>query len=510
MLSFLRPRLTLAALVTALVALSLAMPGPAAAATEHSLEVEIKGNGEGAVGCWVEGGPLEECESEYPEGTEVTILAEEEWGSEFVSWGGDCSAAVGDECELTMDADKTVEVFFDLEEFEVTIEAGGPGEGVVECQVDGGPYELCPEEETYPYETELTLFAEEEEGSEFVEWTGDCSGVEAECALSVEEDLGVTAIFAFEPPFELAIEAGGTGAGSFECEVNGGGPEACEEEYEEGDEVTVVAEPEFSSEFVEWNGECDFVAGNECEVEMNADKTVEAVFDLKPTDSLAITLAGEGEGTVECEVEGGGPEECEPEYTEGTELTLVAVPNAGSTFAGFSEGGGSAEGCTTSPCALTIEANSSVTATFDVEESEEEESGGGGGGSGGGSTPPPAPAVSPPPAAGTAVAASSASVQGSKALLKLSCKGGGACKGALRLYAKLPSSGGKKKSKLVLIGKASFSIAAGGRKTVKVKISNGQARKLLKQGKVVKAQLKGSDVANRTVKLKPAKAKHRR
>jgi Divergent InlB B-repeat domain len=515
MLSLLRPRLTLAALVAALTALALVLPGSAAAATERSLEVEFKGNGEGDVGCWVEGGPLEECLDEYPEGTEVTILAEEVYGSEFVEWGGDCSAFVGDECELTMDADKSVEVTFALEEFEVAIEAEGPGEGYVECQVDGGPYELCPEEETYPYETELTLFAEEEPGSEFAEWEGDCSGVEAECTLGVEEDLSVTAVFAFETPFELAIEAGGAGTGDFECEVNGGEPEECEEEYEAGDEVNVIAEPAFGSEFAEWNGDCDFAAGNECEVEMTGPKAVEAVFDLIPR-SLTVGGSGSGSGSVACKVEAGPEEACESSYPNGTSITLVATADSGSTFAGFS-GSGSASSCFISPCTFTIEADSAVTATFNVEESEEGEEESGGGGSSGGSTPPPPPPiVAPPPAAGTAVAAAIAPVQGNKALLKLTCKGGGACRGALKLYAKLPSSGGKKgkrhrkKSKLVLIGKASFSIAAGGRRTIKAKIKNGQAKKLLRKGKVVKAKLKGSDVANRTIKLKPAKSKHKK
>ncbi len=65
----------------------------------------------------------------------------------------------------------------------------------------------------------MTLYAEAEEGSEFVEWGGDCSGVEVECELTVEEPLGVTATFAPEPPFELTIETGGTGEGKVECEV---------------------------------------------------------------------------------------------------------------------------------------------------------------------------------------------------------------------------------------------------------------------------------------------------
>jgi hypothetical protein len=549
--------------VAAVSALALALPASALGA-EVALDVQIAGSGEGGVGCVVDGGPLEECWDEYEEGTELQIFAEPVFGSEFVSWGGECDSTSGDECQVEMDAAKTIEVSFDLEEFEVEIEVEGPGEGVVECEVNGGPAELCPENETYPYETELTLYAEEESGSEFVEWEGDCSGVEAECSLIVDEDLGVIASFAFEPPFELAIGAGGTGAGSFECEVNGGEPEACEEEYEEGDEVNVLAEPKPGSEFVEWNGDCDFVSGNECEVEMTSDKSVEAVFDLVPTYSLAVTLAGEGEGTVECEVEGGPAEECEAEYEEGTELTLVATPESGSTFAGFSAGTGSASGCSTSPCTFTIAAVSAVTATFDLVPTFELSVGVAGSGSGTVSsspagidcgstcsaefeegtevtltasaasdstfsgysgacsgtgpcvvtmdearsvtatfeknaTPTPAPTPAPTPSAGRAAVAATAPVKSGKALLKLTCKGEGPCKGRLKLTAKVVSG---KKTKKQTIGKAPFSLAAGATRTLAVKLSV-PAKRILARGRILKAKATGSSLVSRTVKLKP-------
>jgi hypothetical protein len=72
---------------------------------------------------------------------------------------------------------------------------------------------------------------------------------------------------------------------------------------------------------------------------------------------------GNGSGSVECEVDGGPAEPCpetNTEYLEGTEIVLTATEGAHSVFAGFSSGGCS----TTSPCTLTLEANTTVTATF--------------------------------------------------------------------------------------------------------------------------------------------------
>ena len=79
------------------------------------------------------------------------------------------------------------------------------------------------------------------------------------------------------------------------------------------------------------------------------------------TFSLTINLAGAGDGSVTCN---GGA--CATSYEEGTTVTLAAVADAGSVFAGWS-----GAGCTgTGTCDVTINANTTVTATFDVEAAE--------------------------------------------------------------------------------------------------------------------------------------------
>ncbi|MFY9586010.1 MAG: hypothetical protein WAT66_01000, partial [Actinomycetota bacterium] len=118
--------------------------------------------------------------------------------------------------------------------------------------------------------------------------------------------------------FLLEVEV--SGAGNVSCSANGGPFEGCEAEFEEGTEVIVIAEPEEGSEFLEWLGDCDATAGNECEVEMDEAKTIEAVFALEEFE-LEVETAGEGEGLVECEVEFGPTEPCpaSESYPSGTE-----------------------------------------------------------------------------------------------------------------------------------------------------------------------------------------------
>jgi NOL1/NOP2/fmu family ribosome biogenesis protein len=357
-------RLAIAAVAAALIALALALP--AAASADFSLTVEAEGSGTGNWECEVEEGPAKPCEAEYPGGTELVVVAEADPGSEFLEFQGDCGPLI---CYLTMDEDHSATAVFRAEAaeaFGLIIEEPGMGSGTVQCEVEGGPLEGCEIE--YPAGTELTLIAQASPGSEFFEWGGECDSIAGnECELEMDEEKSVEVLFELEPPeFALNIEEPGSGEGTVECIVEGGPLEGCEAEYPEGTELALIAQADPGSEFFEWGGECDLAAGIECEVEMREERTVEAIFEAKPTFSLTITKAGSGSGAVECKVNGGSLKGCEAEYPEGTELALVAKANAGSEFAAYSAGTGSASACSTSPCTFTIEANSKVTATFNL------------------------------------------------------------------------------------------------------------------------------------------------
>ncbi len=278
----------------------------------------------------------------------------------------------------------------------------------------------------------------------------------------------------------LSVSTSGTGAGTVECGT-GGGPHPCAAEYPEATVVKLTASPAAGSEFIGWTG-AGCSGSGACEVTMSAARSVDARFDLaavppKPEYSLTVNKTGPGSGSVSCN---GGT--CASKYPEGTIVTLSANADSGSSFYGWTGAGCSGSG----NCVVTMNGDVTVTAAF--------ESAGSGGG-GGGEEP------------GKAIAPGKIVVKGNSAIVKLACRGGGACSGVLKLFAKLPAGHGKskrqhKKSKLVLIGKRRFSVGAGASKSIKVTITNGKAKQQLRKKGKLQAKVKGTGVQARSVQLR--------
>jgi hypothetical protein len=448
---------------------------------EFALEVSVSGEGKvdansGAIsGCTESSGV---CEDEYVEGTVVTLTATADVGNKFVKWTG-CGTVEGNKCKVTMSSAKSVEAeFAAIEEFKLEVEVFGAGKvnansgAILNCRESSG---VCEDE--YVEGTVVTLTATADSGNKFEGWTG-CPVVEgSKCKVTMSSAKSVEAEFAAIEKFKLDVTKSGTGSGTVTSSpvgINCGA--TCSAEFEEGKGVTLTASASLGSEFVEWEG-CDAEpSATKCEVTMDEDIEVIAVFAPEPPPSefgLTVTLAGTGSGTVTSSPVGiNCGIDCSDAYAAGTEVTLMAAPASGSSFAGWS---GACSGA--GACKVTMNQARSVTATFTKS-----------------SSPPP-----PPPPPGTAVVGRTAKVKAGKAALKLTCKGEGACKGSLKLKARIKSGG---KTKNLVIGKASFSLAAGATTTLKVKLS-GPAKTALAKGPL-KAKVSGSGVAASTVKLKPA------
>jgi Divergent InlB B-repeat domain len=386
----------------------------------------------------------------------------------------------------------------------------GEGEGEVECEfvepVEGEPEpeeysESCPETPTsYPKNTKVEILPEAEEPefefAGFRNGTGNAEkcNMKLECKVTLQENTAVEARFDYVT-FALKLKTAGDGMGAVECEVvyvptsEYPSEEECEAEaghpsevrYPYGTELILTAKGS-ESEFLGWGGGgCEDEEEEECYVTMEGVRNVTATF--KSTAERTLTIEESGPGTVTSSPAGiACGSTCSHRFLVGTTVTLTAAPAPGSLFEGWA--GGGCKGIVKT-CTLTISADTTVAAEFepipppDLEEEEEEELLGG--------------------RLGRAKAAGVAKVKGGRAALKLTCSGG-PCKGALKLTARLKQG---RKIKTLTIGKASFKLAAGAAKTLKVKLSAPAKRELAK-GKTLRAKLSGTGIAASTVKLKPA------
>jgi hypothetical protein len=382
-----------------------------------------------------------------------------------------------------MSAAKSVGAVFTLIPRTLSITKAGTGSGEVKCKFNGGSAGACTSPQ--PNGTAVEVLATANAGSTFAGYsagTGSASACSTSpCSFTIEANSSVTATFNVntKPHFKLTVSKSGTGSGtvtSTPSGINCGSGANCEAEFEEGTLVTLSQSASSGSEFKEWTGAC--TGSGVCKVTMSSAKSVGAKFDLKPNlpeFTLAIELSGNGSGLIACS---GGA--CAERYPEGTEVTLSASALSGSVFAGWSGGGCSGTGS----CKVTIEEDTTISAKFLA-----------------------IPFFPPPPPIqkGTALAAALASYQGDSALIRLLCPQGARCTGTLELFAKLQSPTFAHRrhgpAKATLIGTASFDLAPQSQASVAVKITSARARGILAAGRDLSAQLLGTSVHSRIVRL---------
>ncbi|QTA82016.1 HYR domain-containing protein [Desulfonema limicola] len=310
----------------------------------------------------------DDCEQDYNEGTEITLTAVPESGSNFTGWTGGGCTGTGD-CIVTMNAAETVTATFEITtvpQHTLTLTKDGTGTGKVSSEpagIDCGTD--CNQD--YDQGTEITLTAVPESGSNFTGWTGGgCTGT-GDCIVTLNTAETVTATFEITtvPQHTLTLTKDGTGTGKVSSEPAGidCGTD-CNQDYDQGTEITLTAVPESGSNFTGWTGGGCTGTGD-CIVTMNAAETVTATFEITTVPQHTLTLTKDGTGTGKVSSEPAGIDcgtDCNQDYDQGTEITLTAVPESGSNFTGWTGGG-----CTgTGDCIVTMNAAETVTATFEI------------------------------------------------------------------------------------------------------------------------------------------------
>lgn len=165
-------------------------------------------------------------------------------------------------------------------------------------------------------------------------------------------------------PFQLSVQIAGTGTGTVSSTPSGiNCGSACKADFDDGTSVTLTPTATNGSTFAGWGGACSGTSS--CKVTISANTSVTATFNQAappPTSTLTVDLAGNGSGSVTSSPAGiSCGTQCSATYDNGTQVTLTATPVSGSTFTGW---GGACTG--TAPCIITLNANTSVTATFSL------------------------------------------------------------------------------------------------------------------------------------------------
>ncbi len=262
-------------------------------------ELTVNVDGEGAV-------EVDPEQDEYEEGTEVELKAFPEEGWYFDRWTGDLEGAER-KVTIMMDSDKELTAHF---------EESGDDEHVLTINLEGkGTTEPAPGDHLYQDGVEVDVTAESHEGWYFDGWSGDLEGAERKVTVMMDSDKELTAHFGELGYYELDLDIDGDGV----VEVI---PD--QEEYIEGTEVTLKANPDEGWYFSGWSGDLE---GSERKVTimMDSDKELTAHFEELGDDEHVLTIDVEGEGTTE-------PAPGDHVYVEGKEVEVEGNAAEGWTF----------------------------------------------------------------------------------------------------------------------------------------------------------------------------------
>lgn len=225
--------------------------------------------------------------------------------------------------------------------YSITVRKSGTGSG----SVNFTPPASSSTGGFYPANSNVTLTAAPSATSIFAGWSGSCSGTALTCTLRLDANKDVNA--AFDTTYAITITTAGSGSGA--VTANPTGPR-----YAPGATVTLTAMPSSGSVFSGWSGACSGAATT-CVVTMSTNRSVTATFVPAQSFSITVTKSGTGTGSVTLDPPG-------PSYTSGTSVMLTAIPSSGSLFVNWS---GNCTG-TSSTCTLSMTANRSVNAVFNL------------------------------------------------------------------------------------------------------------------------------------------------
>jgi len=298
----------------------------------------------------------------YDAGTVVALEAAAEEGYRFVKWVGEpVDGVTSPSITISMQGDYSVTANFAEEEVP-------PAQYTLSISSGAGGSVTAPGEGSFTYDegAVVGIAVAAEEGYRFVKWVGaPVDGVtHAATSITMVADYSVTATFAEKdaPPGQYSLTVSSTSGGS--VTVPGEGTFT----YAEGTVVALVAEAEEGYDFVKWvGGPADGGTNPSTTVTMEGDYSITAsfteevvpvapyvpIYALRVSSTAGGSAFRPGEGTFA--------------YREGRQVRLVARPEDGYKFVGWSGSVGTIADAHAASTTITVQGHYSVTASFEPE-----------------------------------------------------------------------------------------------------------------------------------------------
>ena len=239
----------------------------------------------------------------------------------------------------------------------------GTGDGVVRRRGDTGTCRGRGCIATVHGGAVVTLVAVPAKGSRFTGWHGPgCSG-RGRCRITVTEDATVAARFTTDRRLaSIALSIAGRGrvaAGTRRCSSS------CRLRARAGRMLRLTAAPDRGWTFAGWSGGCAGRAS--CSVGGSHMRPVSARFVAVPQSlvdyvDIHLTHQGAGAGTVSTETGQRCSGDCEISVARDAQVTLTALPAAGSAFVAWS---GISACATTQPCSFRADRSLTIGARYD-------------------------------------------------------------------------------------------------------------------------------------------------
>ena len=219
---------------------------------------------------------------------------------------------------------------------------------ILGISAEHGSVTRSPDQAEYDSGTVVTLTPVPAEGYHFTGWSGALSGSDNPAEITMDGVKSVTAEFVANQPNSYTLTVLAT-YGTVEKTPD-------QMQYESGTEVGLKAIPNTGYIFINWSGDADGTS-DETMVTMDEDKNVSAIFKLL---TYTLTLnAGTG-GTIS---EPSSP----ATVNHGAAITIIASPNSGYRFNGWTVTSGTAmidDDSLVSTSVSLFSGNASVTANF--------------------------------------------------------------------------------------------------------------------------------------------------